>query len=129
VSAVNHNPTRPTIDTASGSGAPHHRRKVSVMTVVAFAAVVLLWPAFGAALVLRQDSLDRAWHAFRTAPLPLRVLEGVVLLPWVTGLAIWHGRWALWLRRRSAGTRHRSPLPAHRCWVERSRSSFAADGR
>ena len=68
------------------------------MTVVVFAAVVLLWLAFGAALVLRQESLDAAWTAFRTAPLPFRAVEGIVLLPWVAGLAIWHARWALWLR-------------------------------
>ena len=28
----------------------------------------------------------------------LRVLEGVVLLPWAAGQAIWQAWWALWLR-------------------------------
>jgi hypothetical protein len=68
------------------------------MTVVVFATVVLLWLIFGAALVLRQDGLDAAWNAFRTAPLPVKAVEGILLLPWVAGLAIWHARWALWLR-------------------------------
>jgi hypothetical protein len=60
------------------------------MTVAVFAAVVLLWLAFGAALVLRQESLDAAWTACRTAALPVTAVEGIVLLPWVAGLAIWH---------------------------------------
>jgi hypothetical protein len=71
---------------------------VRAMAVVGFVAVVLLWVAFGAALVLRQESLDAAWTAFRTASLPVQVAEGVVLLPWVLGLAAWQASWVLWLR-------------------------------
>ena len=80
------------------SGPPQPPKRVSVMTVAVFATVVLLWLAFGAALVLRQESLGTAWAAFRTAPLPLKAVEGIVLLPWVAGLAIWHARWSLRLR-------------------------------
>jgi hypothetical protein len=29
---------------------------------------------------------------------PLQVVEGVVLLPWMLGLAVWEAGWALWLR-------------------------------
>ena len=68
------------------------------MAIVGFLGVVLLWLAFAAALVVHRQSLDSAWDAFRAAPMPLRVVEGVVLLPWVLGLAVWEARWALWLR-------------------------------
>jgi hypothetical protein len=68
------------------------------MVVLVFAVVALLWVAFGAALLLDQKSLDSVWAAFRAAPLPLQVVEGVVLLPWVVGLAVWEARWALGLR-------------------------------
>src|SRR3712207_7384054 len=36
------------------------RREVSAMNVLAFVLVVVLWLAFGAALLLRQESLDRS---------------------------------------------------------------------
>jgi hypothetical protein len=74
------------------------RKKVSTMAILVFLVVGLLWMAFGAALILRQDGLDSAWSAFRGAPLPLQVVEGVVLLPWVLALAAWEAGWALWLR-------------------------------
>jgi hypothetical protein len=73
------------------------RKKVSTMAILVF-VVAVLWIAFGAALVVRQDGLDSAWSAFRTAPFPLQVVEGVVLLPWVLALAAWEASWALWLR-------------------------------
>jgi hypothetical protein len=68
------------------------------MGILVFVVVAVLWVAFGAALAFRQDGLDSAWKAFRTAPVPLQVVEGVVLLPWVLALAAWEARWALWLR-------------------------------
>jgi hypothetical protein len=74
------------------------RKKVSAMAILVFVVVAVLWIAFGAALVVRQDGLDSAWSAFRSAPFPLQVVEGVVLLPWVLALAAWEAGWALWLR-------------------------------
>ena len=74
------------------------RKKVSTMAILVFVVVAVLWLAFGGALVLRHDGLDIAWSAFRTAPLPLQVVEGVVLLPWVLALAVWEASWAVWLR-------------------------------
>src|SRR4051812_3081419 len=83
---------RPLLGTETDGG------RFRVMAVVGFVVVLVLWIAFGLALVLRQENLDTAWTAFRTAPLPLQVVEGVVLLPWVLGLAAWETSWALWLR-------------------------------
>jgi hypothetical protein len=68
------------------------------MSVLVFAVVVVLWLAFGAALLLRQESLDVAWESFRTAPLPVQAAEGILLLPWILGLAVWEAGWALWVR-------------------------------
>jgi hypothetical protein len=72
---------------------------VSIMTVLVFAAVALLWAAFSAAL-LHRESADSTSGAFRAAPVPVQVVEGVVLLPCVLGLAVWEASWALGLRLR-----------------------------
>jgi hypothetical protein len=88
------------------------------MTIVVFVVVAVLWGAFGAALVLRRESLGTAGRGFRTASRPVQAVEGVVLLPWVLGLAIWRARRALWLPlvsiARLAWTSLYVFLPGHR---------------
>jgi hypothetical protein len=71
------------------------RRQVSATRVLVFAVVVVLWLTFGAALLLRQESLDAAWESFRAAPLAVQAVEGVLLLPWVLGLVVWEAGWAV----------------------------------
>ena len=63
------------------------------MAIVGFVAVLVLWLAFGGALLLRREALDGAWHSFRQQPRVVQGLEAVVLLPWV-----WESKWALALR-------------------------------
>jgi hypothetical protein len=65
---------------------------------VVFPIVVLLWLAFGAALVLDPGALDSLWHAIRGLWLPLQAAVWLLALPWVIGLWIWQSAWAPWLR-------------------------------
>jgi hypothetical protein len=51
-----------------------------------------------AALIFNRTLLDSVWQSFRSWPLILQVIVGLLLLPVALGLWIWETSWALWLR-------------------------------
>ena len=69
-----------------------------LINLVAFTILTLLWLAFGAALLFNRELLDSAWQTFRSWPLVVQVVLGLLLLPVVLGLWIWETTWPLWLR-------------------------------
>jgi len=71
------------------------------MPYLGFAVVVILWVAFGAALVASVGSLDELWAWARDQPLIVQGIMWVVLLPWMAALAIWESSWVLWAKLAS----------------------------
>ena len=70
----------------------------TIINVAAFAILTVLWLAFGAALIFNQAILDDVWQIFRSLPIVVQVIVGLLLLPVVLGLWIWESGWPLWLR-------------------------------
>jgi hypothetical protein len=91
-----------TTATTAGAGATDGARRGIVERLlqpyVVFPLVVLLWLAFGAALVIDPGVLDSLWHALRGLWLPLQAVVWVLALPWMIGLWVWQMAWAPWLR-------------------------------
>ena len=56
---------------------------------VLFGVFLVLWVAFGAALVTSQGSLDQAWQTIRAFPLPLQIVVWVLFLPVMIGMWVW----------------------------------------
>jgi hypothetical protein len=67
-------------------------------TSVLFLVFLLLWIAFGVALVLNQGSLGEAWTWIRSLPLLIQVVAWFLFLPVMAGLWIWETSWPLILR-------------------------------
>ena len=65
---------------------------------VLFGVFLVLWIAFGAALVVSQGSVDQAWQAIRDLPLLIEIVVWVLFLPVVVGLWVWETSWPLILR-------------------------------
>ena len=65
---------------------------------ILLAVFLVLWLAFGAALVLSHGSLDAAWSAIRSLPLAVQGLLWLLFLPVMLGLWIWESTWPLVLR-------------------------------
>lgn len=66
---------------------------------VLFGLFLVLWVAFGAALVASQGSLDQAWQTIRDMPLIVQVVIWVLFLPVMAGLWIWEASgWNLIVR-------------------------------
>ena len=56
---------------------------------VLFGLFLVLWAAFGVALVASQGSLDQAWQTVRALPLVLQVVVWLLFLPVMIGLWVW----------------------------------------
>lgn len=69
-----------------------------IINIFAFAVLALLWLGFAVALLFNPDMLDTAWQAFRSWPLILQLVVGLLVLPVVVGLWIWQTSWPLLLR-------------------------------
>lgn len=69
-----------------------------IINRVAFAILTLLWLAFAAALLLNRDLLDATWQAFRSWPLIIQLIVGILVLPVVAGLWVWETSWPLLVR-------------------------------
>jgi hypothetical protein len=63
-----------------------------------FGIFLILWFAFGAALILNHGALDGVWQWLTGVPIILQVILWVVFLPITVGLWIWESDWDLWLR-------------------------------
>jgi hypothetical protein len=69
-----------------------------LVNLIAFALLTLLWLAFGAALLFDRGLLDQAWQRFRSWPLLVQLVVGLLTLPVVAGLWVWETTWPAWLR-------------------------------
>src|SRR5512141_1972241 len=69
-----------------------------IINIFAFAVLTLLWLAFAAALLFNRDLLDTAWQSFRSWPVIIQLVAGLLVLPVVFGLWIWETSWPLLLR-------------------------------
>jgi hypothetical protein len=69
-----------------------------IINIFAFAVLTLLWLAFAAAMLFNRDLLDTTWQSFRSWPLIIQWVVGLLVLPVVLGLWIWETSWSLWLR-------------------------------
>ena len=72
--------------------------KNRIINYAAFAILTLLWIGFGASLLFSQGTLDSVWQAFRSWPLILQVILGLLVLPVALGLWIWETTWPVGLR-------------------------------
>lgn len=69
-----------------------------IINIFAFTVLTILWIAFAAALLLNRDLLDATWQSFRSWPLVVQIIVGLLILPVVLGLWIWETSWPLMLR-------------------------------
>jgi hypothetical protein len=69
-----------------------------ITNIFAFAVLTGLWLAFAAALLFNPGMLDTTWQSFRSWPLIIRSLVGLLVLPVIAGLWIWETSWPLLLR-------------------------------
>lgn len=66
---------------------------------VLFGLFLLIWAAFGFALVASQGSLDQAWQAIRELPLMVQLVVWLLFLPVMIGLWVWEASgWNLLVR-------------------------------
>ena len=65
---------------------------------VLFVIFAIVWIAFGTALVLSQGSVDQAWAALRSLPLPVQAVVWLLFLPVMIGLWAWEQAWPLLVR-------------------------------
>jgi len=70
----------------------------SVINILAFAILTLLWLGFLAALIFNPGLLHIAWWSFRRMPLLAQIVVALFTLPVTLGLCIWHVSWPAWLR-------------------------------
>jgi hypothetical protein len=59
-----------------------------------FGGVGLIWIAFFVLMVAWPGTLERLWEYFTDLHLGLRLLIGVLLLPWVLATWVWQGDWS-----------------------------------
>ena len=72
------------------------RRSVSLRAQVWFVWMIVMWAAFFA--LLATGHLDGLWAAIRDLPLVAQILLWIPFFPWMLGMAVWAGSWAMWLR-------------------------------
>ena len=65
---------------------------------VLFVVFAVIWAAFAVAVIWSQGSLDQAWQAIRSWPLPIQVVAWVLFLPVMFGLWVWETSWPLIVR-------------------------------
>jgi len=69
-----------------------------VINIFAFTVLTLLWIAFAAALLFNREMLDSVWQSFRSWPLVIQIIVGLLVLPVALGLWIWQTSWPLLVR-------------------------------
>lgn len=69
-----------------------------IINIFAFAVLTLFWLAFAAALLFNRSLLDTTWQAFRSWPIVVQLVAGLLILPVILGLWIWETSWPLLLR-------------------------------
>jgi hypothetical protein len=70
----------------------------TLLTIISFPLLVVLWLAFGIAAVRNPTSLDNLWRRFRSLPLIVQLLAWLLLFPLILALWIWQASWPVVLR-------------------------------
>jgi hypothetical protein len=70
----------------------------TVLTIISFPLLVVLWLAFGVAAVRNPTSPDNLWRLFRRLPLLIQLLAWLLLFPLILALWIWQASWPFVLR-------------------------------
>lgn len=70
----------------------------TLVNMIAFVGLTLLWLFFLAALLFKHELLEQAWRTFRSWPLLAQLVVALFTLPVVIGLWIWQMKWPAWLR-------------------------------
>lgn len=70
----------------------------SLINIIAFTVLTLVWLSFGAALLFNRELLDKSWCLFRSWNILIQLFVALLVLPVVLGLWVWQARWPLWLR-------------------------------
>jgi hypothetical protein len=70
----------------------------TILNIISFPLLVILWLAFGFVAVRNPRSLDNLWRRFRTLPLFVQLLAWLLLFPLVLALWIWQASWPFVLR-------------------------------
>jgi hypothetical protein len=65
---------------------------------VLFAVFLVLWVAFGAAIVFSQGSIDQVWQTIQGWPLLVQLVAWLLLLPVMAGLWVWETSWPFLVR-------------------------------
>jgi hypothetical protein len=69
-----------------------------VTSGLAFIVFLVLWAAFGAAIIWSQGSLDATWEWVRSLPMIVQAVVWLLFLPVVVGLWVWETAWPLIVR-------------------------------
>lgn len=80
---------------AAGKPASSSDRALSIAW---FLIMLTGWAIVSALLVASPDTVDRFWHWSSDLPMWQRVIEWILLLPWMVGIAIWQSDWATGVR-------------------------------
>ncbi|HET9852628.1 MAG TPA: hypothetical protein VFP56_09010 [Candidatus Limnocylindrales bacterium] len=65
---------------------------------VLFAVFLVVWVAFGAAIVFSQGSIDQVWETIRRLPILVQVIAWLLLLPVMAALWVWESSWPFVVR-------------------------------
>jgi len=68
------------------------------VSIIAFIIVAALWAAFVVTMFSEPSNLIHIWNNYRDQFVVLQAIEGLLLLPWVLGLATWASGWDVWIR-------------------------------
>lgn len=63
----------------------------SMLSWISVAVVVMLWVAFAVAVGAAPNALTQVWAFVDGLPLVAKMVVWVVGLPWMVGIAVWHG--------------------------------------
>ena len=77
---------------------PLQRPSEQRVAAIAFFVVSALWLGFLAVMFIDGTRLTDLWVAFRDQFIVLQVIEGLLLLPWTLGLAMWNADWQVGVR-------------------------------
>ncbi len=69
-----------------------------IINLAAFGILTLLWLGFIAALAINSNLLVTVWQTFRSWPIILQIVAGLLILPVTAGLWIWQTSWPVLLR-------------------------------
>jgi hypothetical protein len=86
------------MDDSSAAEAKEEERRISGLDIAWVLIMITGWVIVAAMLVTSPSTADRFWEWSTDLALWQRVIEWIVLLPWMVGLWIWESDWGTSLR-------------------------------